>query len=219
MRAVAAGPALMAVGAATRNRTLRKAGSALSLAAAAAFADIATRDVVPGANDNLSAVAALLELARAFAADPPRDLRVLLLSTGSEESFMEGMRGFVSRHRAELDPARTRYLVLESLGSPELILMEGEGMIRMHDYDAAMRAAVAAAATAASVPLRRGLRSGLATDALISHLAGYPTATLASIDEYKLPVNYHSQRDLPHRVDYGTIAAAVRVAEALARMS
>jgi Peptidase family M28 len=212
MWVVAAGPILVALGAAARLRGLRRAGAALSFASAATFADIATREVVPGANDNLTAVAALLELART---PPPPGLRLILLSTGSEESFMEGMRGFVARHRAELDPERTRVLILESLGSPELILMEGEGMLRMRDYDAAFRDELAAAAAAAGEPLRRGLRSGLATDALITHLAGYPTATLASIDEYKMPVNYHTQRDLPHRVDYGTVASAVNVARAL----
>jgi hypothetical protein len=32
-----------------------------------------------------------------------------------------------------------------------------------------------------------------------------------------MAANYHSQRDLPHRVDYDTVAAAVRVAETLVR--
>src|SRR5439155_102687 len=85
---------------------LAAAGGAL------AFADIATRTVVPGANDNLSAVAVVLELARLLREEPVRGVRVLLVSTGSEESFMEGMRGWVRRHRAELDPARTRVVVL-----------------------------------------------------------------------------------------------------------
>lgn len=215
MRVVAGGPALVALGAATGVGALRRAGVVVAALSALAFADIATRDVVPGANDNLSAVAALLELARGLAAAPPAGLRVLLVSTGSEESFMEGMRGFVARHRAELDPALTSVVVLESLGSPQLILLEGEGMVRMHDYDAGAREALAAAAADAGEPLRRGLRSGLATDALIAHRAGLPTATLASVDRYKMATNYHTQRDLPHRVDYRTVAAAVRVCQAL----
>lgn len=214
---VAAGPALVALGALTGVRAVRAAGTAIALGSVAAFADIASRAVVPGANDNLSAVAALLELGRALAADPPRGLRVLLLSTGSEESSMEGMRGFVARHRAELDPARTTFLVLESIGSPELILLEGEGMIRMTDYDAGLRDELAAAAAATGEPLRRGLRSGLATDALIALRAGYPVATLAACDAYKMPSNYHSPLDTPERVDYGTVAAAVRVSLALIR--
>src|SRR5262249_44034889 len=122
---------------------------------------------------------------------------------------------FVARHRARLDPSRTRVLILESLGSPELILLEGEGMIRMSDYDAGLRDELAAAAADAGEPLRRGLRSGLATDALIAHRPGHRTATLASCDEYKMPVNSHTQRDLPHRVDYATVASAVNVTQAL----
>ena len=73
---------------------------------------------------------------------------MLLVSTGSEESFMEGMRGWVRRHGPALDPARTRVVVLETLGSPELILLEGEGMIWMNDYDPELRDFIAESAAA-----------------------------------------------------------------------
>ena len=172
---------------------------------------------MPGANDNLTAVAVLLELARLLREEPVRGVRVLLVSTGSEESFMEGMRGWVRRHGPSLDPARTRVVVLETLGSPELILLEGEGMIWMTDYDAEVRDFVAAAAKRAGEPLRRGLRLGFATDALSALRGGLRTATLASCDEYKMPANYHSQRDIPRNVDYETVASATRVAEAAIR--
>jgi hypothetical protein len=217
MRLVAAGPALAALGALSGVRPLRQLGLVLAAGSALAFFDIGTRTVVPGANDNLTAVAVLLELARLLRDDPVRGVRVLLVSTGSEESFMEGMRGWVRRHGPGLDPARTRVVVLETLGSPELILLEGEGMIWMNDYDAEVRDFVAAAAEAAGEPLRRGLRLGFATDALTALRGGLRAATLASCDEYKLPVNYHSQRDIPRNVNYETVAAATRVAEAAIR--
>ena len=212
LRLVAAGPALAALGG-----PLRKLGLGISAASALAFADIATRTVVPGANDNLTAVAVLLELARLLRERPVEGVRVLLVSTGSEESFMEGMRGWVKRHGPSLDPARTRVVVLETLGSPELVLLEGEGMIWMRDYDTGVRDLVAASAADAGVPLRRGLRLGFASDALSAMRAGLPVATLASCDEYKMPSNYHSQRDVPHNVDYETVAAGVAVAEAAIR--
>jgi hypothetical protein len=217
VRLVAAGPALVALGAATGLRALRRTGTAMSLLTVAVLADIATRSPVPGANDNLSSVAALLELARALRDDPPEGVRVLLLSTGSEESFMEGMRGFLDRHAAELPRESTRFVVLESLGSPELILLEGEGMIRMRDYTPALKQELAEAADEAGHPLRRRLRTGLATDALLPLLAGYETACIASCDEYKMAANYHSQRDTPDRVDYGTVARAVAVCERAVR--
>ena len=217
MRLVAAGPALAALGALTGVRPLRQIGLTLAAGSALAFFDIGTRTVVPGANDNLTAVAVLLELARLLREEPVSGVRVLLVSTGSEESFMEGMRGWVRRHGPSLDPDRTRVVVLETLGSPELILLEGEGMIWMTDYDTEVRDFVAAAAERAGEPLRRGLKLGFATDALSALRGGLRAATLASCDEYKMPANYHSQRDIPRNVDYETVAAAARVAETAIR--
>ena len=212
LRLVAAGPALAALGG-----PLRKLGLAVSAASALAFADIATRTVVPGANDNLTAVAVLLELARRLREQPVEGVRVLLVSTGSEESFMEGMRGWVKRHGPSLDPARTRVVVLETLGSPELLLLEGEGMIWMRDYDAGVRDLVAASARTAGVPLGAACASASPPTRCSAMRAGLPVATLASCDEYKMPSNYHSQRDVPHNVDYETVAAGAAVAEAAIR--
>ena len=130
---------------------------------------------------------------------------------------MEGMRGFLDRHAARLPRERTRFVVLESLGSPELILLEGEGMIRMRGYTPALKETLAQAGEDAGHPLRRRLRTGLATDALLPLLAGYETACIASCDQYKLASNYHSQRDTPDRVDYGTVARAVAVCERAVR--
>jgi hypothetical protein len=211
LRLVAAGPALAALPA------LRKLGLVLSAGSLLAFGDIATRTVVPGANDNLTAVAVLLELARLLREQPVEGVRVLLVSTGSEESFMEGMRGWMRRHGPALDRERTRVVVLETLGSLELILLEGEGMIWMTDYDPEVRDFIAAAAQDAGAPLRRGLKLGFATDALSALRAGFRTATLASCDEYKMPANYHSQRDITRNVDFETVAAGARVAEAAIR--
>jgi acetylornithine deacetylase/succinyl-diaminopimelate desuccinylase-like protein len=217
MQLVVAGPLLAGAGALLGRRRLRRAGGAAALLAALVVGEIAARRVVPGANDNLAAVAVLLELARALRAEPVADVRVILLSTGAEESFMEGMRGFVARHRAALDPARTRVVVLECVGGPEPIVLEGEGMLRMRDYTPATRDWLAAAGERAGHPLRRRLRSGFATDALISLKAGLPTAVLASIDEYKMAANYHSRNDVAANLDLGTVAACVEVCAAAVR--
>jgi hypothetical protein len=211
MRLVVAGPALAGLGALLGRRGLRRLGGWLALASMLTVGDIAARGVVPGANDNLAAVAVLVELARLLASEPPEGVRVLLLSTGSEESFMEGMRGFVARHGGALSRERTRFVVLECVGGPEAILLEGEGMLRMHDYTPGVRDWLAACAERSGHRLRRGLRSGFATDALISLKAGYPTGVLAAIDRYKMAPNYHSQRDVAANVDFGTVAACAEV--------
>jgi hypothetical protein len=212
-----AGPALVSLGALLGWNALRRLGTAISLASAAVFADIAGRSVVPGANDNLSSVAVLLELARFLEEEPVRGVRVLLVSTGSEESFMEGMRGFAARHFGSLPRESTDVIVLECLGSPELVLIEGEGMLRMRDYTPELRDRVAALAERHGVHLRRGLRVGLATDGLIALKAGYRSAGLGSVTKYKFPSNYHSQRDVPANVDYETVSSAATLCQALVR--
>jgi Zn-dependent M28 family amino/carboxypeptidase len=165
--------------------------------------------VVPGANDNLSGVATLGGLALRLAQEPVAGVRVLLVSTGSEESFMEGMQAFARRHFATLPTDRTHMICVDTVGSPELVMLEGEGMLRMRDYPAAFREVVAQCAHRAGVHLRRGLRFRNATDALIALRAGYPTVMLGSVNRYKLPDNYHWPTDVPENVDYTTTADAV----------
>ncbi len=217
MQLVAAGPALVALGSLLGSRRLRALGTIIAAGSVAALTDIAVRRVVPGANDNVTAVAA--ELTLAADAEIPDGLRVIFLSTGSEESFMEGMRGFGKRHFASLDPTTTRFVCLESIGSPQLLVIEGEGMIKMADYDTADRDFLADCADRAGHPVRRGLRLGLATDGLIPMRAGFRTSVLASCTKYKFPANYHSMKDTAENVDYGTVAAAVEVCREVIRVS
>jgi Zn-dependent M28 family amino/carboxypeptidase len=211
------GSVLVAAGALLGRRGQLRLGIAFALGTVAAMADIGARDVVPGANDNLSSVAVLLAVAKALRERPVEDLRVILLSTGSEESFMEGMRGFGARHFPTLAVDRTQFLCLECLGGPTLTLLEGEGMLRMRDYPAQAREALAAAALRAGVELGRNLRTVAATDALIALRAGYDVALLASVDYTHLPSNYHWRSDTPENLDWETIGQAMAVTEQFVR--
>jgi len=217
-RLMVAGPALVAVGALLGRRSLRRAGVLWSAVTAALMLDVERSAVVPGANDNLSAVAVLLALAGELADDPPPGVRVLLVSTGSEESFMEGMRGFVARHRGALDPATTNVVAIECVGSPHLAIVEGEGMLRIREYDRELRDGLQAAADRRGIPVWRGLRLGAgATDALPALLAGYPAACLAAVTDLKTPSNYHWPSDVPENLDWGTIDQAAQVLRGLIR--
>ncbi len=215
--AVWLGPVLIAAGAALGRRGLLKLGAAFGLGAAAAMADIGVRGVVPGANDNLAAVGALLALAETIRQNPLENVKVLLVSTGSEESFSEGMEAFGRRHFGRLDPASTEMVCLECLGGPTLAVIEGEGMLRMRHYPEAMRDALADAAAQANVPIMRGLRTVAATDALVPLRDGYRAVTLASIDYTKLPLNYHWPTDVPEALHWETIERAVAVCERFLR--
>lgn len=106
---------------------------------------------------------------------------------------------------------------MDTVGSPELIQCEGEGMIVMREYDRAFKDLLAAAADDAGVPLRRDLWFRNATDALIAMKEGYPTTMIGSVNEYKLPSNYHWPTDVADNVDFATVGRCVALCEAAIR--
>jgi hypothetical protein len=136
---------------------------------------------------------------------------VLLVSTGSEESFMEGMQAFARRHFPRLDRDRTWFVCVDTVGSPRLLALEGEGMVWMNEYPKDLLALVQGAAEELGIGLVPNLRLRNATDGLIALRAGYPTVTFGSVDEFKIPTNYHWPTDIPENVDYGTVADAARL--------
>jgi hypothetical protein len=211
------GPVMICAGALAGFRRLLGAGLAFSVGAIAAMVDIGARSTVPGANDNLAAVGVLLGVAASLRERPIEGVRVLLLSTGSEESFSEGMQAFGDRHFGELNPSDTEFVCLECLGGPIMIVLEGEGMLRMRDYPQEMRDGLANAAAEAAVPVRRGIRTVAATDAIIALRAGYPVATLASVEDTKLPLNYHWPSDIPDALHWHTVADAIAVCDRFLR--
>ena len=205
------GPLQLALWGLFGRRWLKGNGMIYALGATAAMANIGASRVVPGANDNLSSVAVLVALANELAESSPEGVRVILLSTGSEEGFMEGMQAFGRRHFPALDRATTEFVCLECVGSPHLCVVEAEGMLRMRHYPESSREALARAGDAAGVELLRGLRTVAATDALIALRAGYPTCTLGGVDETKFPAEYHWPSDIPDNLDWSSIDGAVDV--------
>lgn len=212
-------PLLVALGAITGRRGVLATGTVSTLATCVAGCDIGRMRIVPGANDNLSGVAVLAGLADRLAREPIDGLRVVLASCGAEEVLQGGIYPFVDSHLRPLDPTRTWVFNLDTVGSPRLVLLEGEGVLWMEEYpDPAFRDLIAETAERESIPLVRGMRARSSTDSVIPARAGYPTATLTSFEpDTKLLSNYHLPTDTPENLDYGTVGEALDLTEALAR--
>ncbi|HEX3518048.1 MAG TPA: M28 family peptidase [Solirubrobacteraceae bacterium] len=205
-----AGPLLTITAAVTRRPGPGRAALAVGLLATAIVADIWRNATVPGANDNLSGVAALVALAELLRESPVPGMRVLLVSCGAEETLQDGVRAFISRHRHELDPQRTWFVNLDTVGSPHLVMLEAEGPIWMESYAGPwLRDMVAERAQALGIELHRGFRARASTDSVIPSRAGYPTATLVSMTDWRSPANYHLPSDIPANLDYRSVGRAV----------
>jgi hypothetical protein len=214
---VFAGPALVGAGSALGARALTWLGTILCAGAVPVFADIGMREAVPGANDNVTGVVALLALAAALQERPTESVRVMLVSTGSEESILEGMQAFGRRHFPSLPRDRTFFLCVDTVGSPHLTSLRGEGMMKMRDYTPAAVALIDGIAEELGVWLFPNLRLRNATDGFVALRSGYTSACLGSVTEYKAPANYHWPSDTAANVDYDTLADAVRICEAVVR--
>jgi len=217
MAPVIGGPLLSALAGLTGNRGLATAGAVLSAGFTAAMADIGLRKAVPGANDNGTAVIALLELARRFLADPPDGLRLILLSAGSEESFSEGMKAFGERHFSSLPVDSTFFINLETIGSPNLTVLRGEGFLKMFEYPQEALILADRTADEEGIDLMPNLRIRNGTDGLEALAAGYPVVSICSCTEHKQPANYHWPNDLAENVDFDTVESGIRLAEAMSR--
>jgi Zn-dependent M28 family amino/carboxypeptidase len=188
----------------------------LSAGSVLAFLDIGMREAVPGANDNATGVAALLAMAASLAETPTSSARVMLVST-SEEALCEGMQLFCERHLGDLPPDRTFFLSIDTVGSPHLLVLRGEGMFGVKDYPDESLALLDGLAEELGIWLFPNLRLRNATDGVFPLNAGYQCASLASCTDLKQPSNYHWSTDVPENVDFGTLADAVRLTEAVVR--
>ncbi|HXB65193.1 MAG TPA: M28 family peptidase [Solirubrobacteraceae bacterium] len=199
-------------GCARRRARAARAGLVLGAIGTALLLDMWRSPTVPGANDNLSGVAALVALAELLAADPVPGLRVLLASCGAEETMQDGIRAFMRTHRHELAPESTCFVNLDTVGSPHLVMLEAEGPVRMEPYHGPwLRDLVEERAAQLGIQLWRGFRARSSTDSVIPSRAGHPTATLVSMTAWRAPANYHLPSDVPENLDYGTVAEAARL--------
>ncbi len=217
MAPVIGGPILAALGALSGKSLLSKLGVLFGTGTVAAMADIGSREAVPGANDNGTAVVLLLAIAQRLLEQPPEETRVILLSTGSEESFSEGMKAFGERHFGELPAESTFFLCVDTLGSPHLNVLRGEGFLKMWEYPRPALDLIDGLAEELGIWLFPNLRLHNGTDGLEALAAGYPTAALCSCTDLKQPANYHWPSDVSDNVDFDTLSDAVRLSEALIR--
>lgn len=207
-----AGPLCTFAAAAGLGPRFARAGLAIGAFGTALVADVWRSETVQGANDNLSGAAALVGLAELLARNPVADARVLLVSCGAEETLQDGIRAFMARHRDELDADSTWFVNLDTVGSPHLVMLEAEGPIWMESYAGTwLSDLLAERAERLGVVLHRGFRARASTDSVIPSRAGYPTATLVSMTDWRSPANYHLPSDIPANLDYATVVDATRL--------
>jgi hypothetical protein len=179
--------------------------------------DIALSDIVPGAYDNASGVAAVLSAADELTANPPENLDVWIVLAGSEESFCEGSRAFVRAHRKEFDRANTAFVNVDSVsyGGVAYEISQGPVISLPHDPQLIELCEALSAAGQSARPIRHPLLD----DAMPARVRRFRAITLRTTDEGgNLAPWYHTHEDVPERVDSKALARASDFVVSLARL-
>src|SRR5258708_33296329 len=136
---------------------------------------------------------------------------------GSGDMTQEGLLAFRRRNFPDLPISRIRFIVIDTVGSPRLVMVEAEGVLKIRPYDPALSDLIAASAAGLEVPLVRGQVARASTDAVVPNKAGYRTALMVSFDKDKVLSNYHQPTDIADNLDFTTVANCARVTDAVIR--
>jgi hypothetical protein len=179
--------------------------------------DIALSDIVPGAYDNASGVAAVLSAAEELTASPPENLDVWVVLAGSEESFCEGSRAFVRSRRKELDRATTVFVNIDSVSSGEVAYEISQGPVISLPHDPQLIELCEALSAAGQSA--RPIRHPVLDDAMPARVRRLRAITLRTTDsDGNLAPWYHTHEDVPEQVDAEALTRATDFVVSLARL-
>jgi hypothetical protein len=183
--------------------------------------DIALSDIVPGAYDNASGVAAVLSAADELTANPPANLDVWVVLAGSEESFCEGSRAFVRSRRKEFDRATTAFVNVDSVSSGQVAyeISQGPVISLPHDPQLIELCEALGESGGAGPDGARPIRHPLLDDAMPARVRRMRAITLRTTDpDGNLAPWYHTHDDTPERVDAEALTRATDFLVSLAAL-
>jgi hypothetical protein len=173
--------------------------------------------VVPGANDDLSGVAALPVLAARLAAKKPSDVELVFAVTGCEEASMGGADALARDKLAVWDRANTVVLVLDSINNGDLAYIHTEGEVWRTPVPSWLVSLLKETAGADS---RFAGLVGMAppvggTDAAAFLAHGYDSVGICCIDpKLGVPREYHLPTDDPEHLEMDPLMKGIDFAEA-----
>ncbi|MHA1131389.1 MAG: M28 family peptidase [Candidatus Helarchaeota archaeon] len=82
----------------------------------------------PGAVDNATSVATILELSRLFKSNPLKHVKLTFLITAAEELGLYGAADFINRHKDELNKEHTYFINLDGIGCGKTLILTSYGI-------------------------------------------------------------------------------------------
>jgi hypothetical protein len=165
--------------------------------------DVAVGQAAPGAGDNASGVAVALRLADRYGGSLEHfDLTLVL--TGAQEALADGMRGFLRRHRSELDRSRSVFVNLDEVAAGTVRYARREGLLvalRSHVQLVELCDEIAEDDEEAGAFAARGIVSRAPSDGAAARAGGFPAITVSCRNALDYVPEHHQATDTVERVD------------------
>lgn len=177
--------------------TLACAAGAVVIMAMAVLMFNRSVDESPGAMDNATGVAVLLELARAFRESPPPGVNLCFLFTGAEEIGLAGAVRFVQKRAQDFPRRNTSIVNLDGVGGMEkLLVVDRYGLFPPAVTSAKLGKRIRTLAASRGLALHRiPLITGALWDHVVWAAHGYESLTLSMGGWEKATLQIHSALD------------------------
>jgi hypothetical protein len=190
------------------------------------FLFFTTSQVVPGAGDNMIAVAITAETGRLFGeakrrgTNPLKHTRIILASFDAEEAGLRGARAYVRAHREEMLKTKTYVFNMDTLYQlKELGFLDCDlnSTVKL-SHEMAQQCVDIAASLGYKAVISRMSPGGGSTDAAAFGEAGIEAINLAAmsfnIKDYEKGFVYHTPNDVSKYIEPAVVEAALKIARA-----
>ncbi len=181
------------------------------------FAFFHTRDVVPGAMDDMAGVSVLCGLARQLreARDGggffPENTEVILLALSSEEAGLRGAKRYASWHREELLSLPTYAVFLDGIYDERFLTAFRKELWCGAKMDPYLVDLAREVAQENGYPVKITVLTVGATDASAFARQGIPSVSLCCQDTSRLVPQYHTRLDTAEKVRPQSLAVTLQV--------
>jgi len=167
-----------------------------------------SKNVILGANDNLSGVAVAIALAEHFSKNRPKNIELWFISFSCEEC-MRGSKRFVKRHKPELLNSNTINFDMVGGGIISIISKEPE-MTTTHSEELIEEFHTSSKNANMELPVKVQKFGG--TDAAHFSKAGLKALTILGLTPHGYPDTWHVMEDTPENIDEALLEKTFGVA-------
>ncbi|GIW43258.1 MAG: hypothetical protein KatS3mg077_0540 [Candidatus Binatia bacterium] len=196
---------------------LLRLGAILGLGLATALGlQWAMARATPGANDNASAVAAMLLAADTLKHSLPSNTELVVVGTGAEECGCGGMWELLEGY-PHWDREQTFFINFECVGGGHLHYVSSEGLLGRVHYPPELLCVARTVAASGRFGRVTPVHLLAGTDGNVPARKGYPVLSLISLEDNGVPRNYHRLSDTVDQIDLEMVVRAADFATEVAR--